>query len=899
MSEGQGSHPVDAAVALYVTNLLAFEGIGRGFEVIRQYIAKHGRECVTSAFVESPPAVVVRIARRSTNAQRYTDAATRDALREDRSSPAAPVPVYPDAEVEALSKRLEEARLRRDKLRAAEIATELVDREILELRRQLREGGQLRAGDALGDGRYLLVKVVGRGGFAVVWEAYDYTARERVAIKVLHSNLAGDPLRRERFFRGAQAMMRLTHPAVVRVLEPKAEEGGFYYFVMEFLPGGNLREAVLEQRLKKDDLLPSILQVAEALAMAHAAGMVHRDVKPTNVVLDEHGRAKLTDFDLVGAHDTTGGTRTGALGTFVYAAPECLERPQDATPRADVYGLGMTAIFCLAGRDLSMDTFRNAERTIAKLECPRPVRQVLGRAVKWKPDDRFTNAATMLDALHDALDPATQVASIDDGMAGQIWSSSLSVTQSVEESGIDVGTVGLEISDRSPWASTVALEDRPGRLFISHRTEDDAIVHALQQAMGRLFISHSTEDDAIVRALQQAMGDLGLNAWIDSRQLRGGDPLWPDIQKAIESAEAYAVVVSPSGLQSSWVGKELRYALDVQKQRGMDAYPVIPLTLDDTPLGALGVIFDHEPIRIPLRSAPGGVEAALDAILVALRKREPADIALRPQPLAEPLEELVLELTDLKLEQVKEGARRATARARLVYEPATPGQRAVTSTQAWRFVAPLGPLEADDLRWYLEKYAIWPGDVFRPRANKVEESLVAWGRLLHDAAMPTGPTASVLRAWGRADSRAGRRFSVLVDSTLEVGVPEVDAAAVREAATLLLGLPWELLHDGDSFLFQGARPTRVRRRLPNMRDFDIAVVAPPIRILLVCARPEDAACSYIDHRVSALPLVDAMEQLPGLVQLHILSPPTLPALREELDRARRARQLYHVLHFDG
>ncbi len=417
--------------------------------------------------------------------------------------------------------------------------------------------------------------------------------------------------------------------------------------------------------------------------------------------------------------------------------------------------------------------------------------------------------------------------------------------------------------------------------------------------MGQVFVSHSTDDDAIVRALHRALGDLGLDVWIDSRGLRGGDPLWPEIQKAIEGAEAYAVVVSPGGLKSSWVAKELRHALDVQHQRGKDVYPVIPLSLDGTPLGALELIFSHEPIYIPLRSAPGGVEAARDAILVALGKREPADVAPAPQPPAEPLEELVLELTDLKLEQIQDGVRRATARAHLTYEPATPGQRDVKSAQTWRFVAPLGPLEVDDLRWYLEKYAIWPSDVFRPRARQVEDNLVAWGRRLHDAAMPAGPTDNVLRAWARTDGLGRRRFSVHVDPRPQVGAPEADAAMAREAATLLLGLPWELLHDGDGFLFQGARPTRVRRRLPNTRDLDLAVVATPIRILLICARPEDDACGYIDHRASALPLVDAMEQLPGLVQLRILAPATLPALREELDRARREGEPYHVLHFDG
>ena len=121
-----------------------------------------------------------------------------------------------------------------------------------------------------------------------------------------------------------------------------------------------------------------------------------------------------------------------------------------------------------------------------------------------------------------------------------------------------------------------------------------------------------------------------------------------------------------------------------------------------------------------------------------------------------------------------------------------------------------------------------------------------------------------MSAWTRINSDAARRFSVHVDAAVEAGAPHADEVAAREAATLLLGLPWELLHGGEGFLFQGATPTRVRRRLPNTRVLDMPVVATPIRILLVSARPEDEACGYIDHRASALPLVEAMEELGGL-----------------------------------
>jgi len=426
--------------------------------------------------------------------------------------------------------------------------------------------------------------------------------------------------------------------------------------------------------------------------------------------------------------------------------------------------------------------------------------------------------------------------------------------------------------------------------------------------MTQLFLSHSSTDDPFVRDLRAALADHGQEGWIDSRQLRGGDPLWPEIEQAIEAATAFAVVVSPAALQSKWVGKELRHALKLREQRGMDDFPVFALALDGTRLGVLEEFFGEEPVYIPLSSGAGGIEAAIDPILVALGKRDPADVPALPQPQAEPLEELVLELTDLQLQE-RDGVRRATARARLIYEAATPGQPKVYSARSWRLIAPTGPLEAGDLRWYLEQYAIWPSPYLKSRAQQVEEKLVQWGQQLHAAALPFAHTAIVMLAWARVGVQAGRRFSVQVDASLEAGAleagtaeagaQEAEAATSREAATLLLGLPWELLHNGSSYLFQGAKPTRVRRRLPGTEGFGVAVVAPPIRILLITARPDDDACGYIDHRSSALPLVEATEALPGLVKLHLLSPPTLPALRAELERARAQKRPYHVVHFDG
>lgn len=215
--------------------------------------------------------------------------------------------------------------------------------------------------------------------------------------------------------------------------------------------------------------------------------------------------------------------------------------------------------------------------------------------------------------------------------------------------------------------------------------------------MSSLFFSHSSTDDDFVGKLRQALADHGEDGWIDSRELGGGDELTLSIKKAIEDASAFVIVVSPGALQSEWVGAELSHALKIQKKRGRDDYPVIPLSLDGTKLGVLKQQFKTDPIYIDVSSSPGGVESAIDAILVALKKRLPPDVHSVPQPEAEPLEEMVLELADLKFHE-EEGVRRASARARLVYEPATPGQPVVKSEQSWRLVAPIGPIEAEELR---------------------------------------------------------------------------------------------------------------------------------------------------------------------------------------------------------
>ena len=307
-----------------------------------------------------------------------------------------------------LTRALDGAMGRRDRLirdpQADPRAVAVTEAEIRRLRKEFREGTQLQVGDVLGRGRYRLEERIGQGGFATVWRALDTqnpSAPTTVAIKVLHGQFAEDKSRRERFFRGAWKMSELQHPAIVRVLEPYGDENGTYYFVMEYLAGGTLHAAIQELEVTPAAALKMVVQVGHALQFAHERGLVHRDVKPSNVMVDgEHG--KLTDFDLVRETDITGGTRTGAMGTFLYAAPEVMSRPQDADVRADVYGLGMTAVFALFGGDLAMDVIRDADRFIDRLPCNPVIQDVLKKAVAWDRNDRFASAAEFVTALERA-----------------------------------------------------------------------------------------------------------------------------------------------------------------------------------------------------------------------------------------------------------------------------------------------------------------------------------------------------------------------------------------------------------------------------------------------------------------------------------------------------------------
>ena len=206
------------------------------------------------------------------------------------------------------------------------------------------------ARDTLIDGRYRAEKRLGAGGMAEVWCAQDEVLGRRVAVKLMGGRFVEDPEFHERFRREAQAAAGLTHPNIVAIFD-RSEWDGTPYIAMELVDGKTLKELVTERGPLPPDVAVGLTeQVLRALGYAHRRGIVHRDVKPQNVIVDVDGQAKVADFGIARAGETSEMTQTGAIvGTMQYLSPEQAEgRPVDR--RADLYSAGVVLYELLTGQ---------------------------------------------------------------------------------------------------------------------------------------------------------------------------------------------------------------------------------------------------------------------------------------------------------------------------------------------------------------------------------------------------------------------------------------------------------------------------------------------------------------------------------------------------------------------
>jgi beta-lactam-binding protein with PASTA domain/tRNA A-37 threonylcarbamoyl transferase component Bud32 len=261
------------------------------------------------------------------------------------------------------------------------------------------------------DGRYRVRARIARGGMATVYVATDLRLERRIALKVMHGHLSDDSVFQSRFIQEARAAARLADPHVVNVFD-QGQDGELAYLVMEYLPGITLRELLKEQkRLSIPQTISIMDAILSGLAAAHKASIVHRDVKPENVLLAEDGRIKIGDFGL--ARATSANTATGQqlLGTIAYLAPELVTRGT-ADARSDIYALGIMLYEMLVGEqpykgEQPMQiAFQHATESVPRPSVRNPgVPEQLDELVLWSteksPDDRPNNAQEMLDRLRE------------------------------------------------------------------------------------------------------------------------------------------------------------------------------------------------------------------------------------------------------------------------------------------------------------------------------------------------------------------------------------------------------------------------------------------------------------------------------------------------------------------
>lgn len=258
--------------------------------------------------------------------------------------------------------------------------------------------------------RYRLLEIVGEGGMAVVWKAEDELLGRTVAVKLLRGQYAADPEFLDRLQGEARAAAALNDPGVVAVHDI-GQDGDAHFIVMEYVRGRDLKAVIREEApLPPERAVRMGAEIARAVGLAHAMDLVHRDVKPQNVLVTTEGRLKVADFGIARAITAAGTTAPGlVMGTVHYLAPE-VAAGGAATPRSDVYGLGVLLYEMLTGRlPFEADSTVGVVMRIIH-ESPEPVDVVnpkvpsllagiVGRAMAREPADRFEDASALSEAL--------------------------------------------------------------------------------------------------------------------------------------------------------------------------------------------------------------------------------------------------------------------------------------------------------------------------------------------------------------------------------------------------------------------------------------------------------------------------------------------------------------------
>lgn len=254
-----------------------------------------------------------------------------------------------------------------------------------------------------------VLSLIGRGGMGVVYKARQKSLHRHVALKLLAPERAGDPMFARRFASEARSLAALNHPHIVGVHD-FGEAGGYFYLLMEFVDGVNLRQLIRSRRLTPDEALGIITPVCDALQAAHERGIVHRDVKPENLLIDRNGVVKIADFGIArmmdeqaeeGIHQAAAdlsAAHTLATGTPDYAAPEQRSSaPSDH--RADIYSLGVVLYEMITGERPGSGVITPPSRRAA---VDMRIDEVLLKALQEEPDQRFRTMAEFRERFEEA-----------------------------------------------------------------------------------------------------------------------------------------------------------------------------------------------------------------------------------------------------------------------------------------------------------------------------------------------------------------------------------------------------------------------------------------------------------------------------------------------------------------
>ena len=290
---------------------------------------------------------------------------------------------------------------------------------------------------ALLSNRYRLESKLGSGGMSTVYLAVDETLGRKVAVKVMHQEISDQQDQLERFRREARAVAQLSHPNLVGVIDA-GTDGGRPYIVFEYVPGQTLKQKISSDGgLPLDEATAYAIEIGRGLQAAHSARLIHRDVKPQNVLIDAEGRAKITDFGIALSLESHGLTATGrVLGTTDYVSPEqAMGREIDA--RTDVYSLGILLYEMLAGDvPFKAETqvgvaMKHVNETVPSIQRRRPdasaaLAAAVERSTAKEPKDRYSDMNAFLRDLEGALE-------VEVARAGGATGEATSVLDSVPE----------------------------------------------------------------------------------------------------------------------------------------------------------------------------------------------------------------------------------------------------------------------------------------------------------------------------------------------------------------------------------------------------------------------------------------------------------------------------------